>query len=158
MNTKKGKVYKSSEIDLLIKRVKSKGRVGAWITKCKEGRYAVIIRTLEQNNSIAELHEKSDDVYYVIEGEGKIILNGTLHNPKIKAPGELIAEDIDNGDVFEIRKRDIVEIPRMTPHKVIADGMLQYLAIKIYSGQPYVPPFVTESDESNNITKRPQGW
>jgi mannose-6-phosphate isomerase-like protein (cupin superfamily) len=141
----RGKVYKLNFIEKLVDHIKKENRIGAWISKNQEDRYAVIVRTFDHENGIAELHEKSDDIYYVLDGKAKIVLNGNLNNPKEKDTGELIAESIDDGDTYQIEQGDIIEIPRGTPHQVIcANSYMQNLTIKVYSGKPYIPPFAHE--------------
>lgn len=140
-----GKVYKLDEINGLVDKVISQGRIGAWITKNDEDRYAVIVRTLKNENGIAEQHDKADDIYYIIDGQAKLVLNGKLFEPKAKVKGEFIADAIDGGNEHAIEKGDIVEIPRGTPHQIICDNSyLQYLSVKVYSGKAFIPDFATE--------------
>lgn len=64
----------------------------------------------------AELHDASDDVYYVLEGSAQLTLGGKLDNPKEQTPGEWRSEKIIDGTTFTIKKGDLIIVPRGTPH------------------------------------------
>jgi mannose-6-phosphate isomerase-like protein (cupin superfamily) len=64
----------------------------------------------------AEIHDASDDVYYVLEGTATLTLGGTLATPKEVEPGEWRGPRIDGGQNFEVKKGDLIIVPRGTPH------------------------------------------
>jgi len=64
----------------------------------------------------AEIHDASDDVYYVLEGTATLTLGGTLETPKEVEPGEWRGPRITGGQKVEIAKGDLVVVPRGTPH------------------------------------------
>ena len=64
----------------------------------------------------AEIHDASDDVFYVLEGSAELTLGGTLENPKEIAPGEWRSDKIVGGQTFTIKKGDLIVIPRGTAH------------------------------------------
>lgn len=64
----------------------------------------------------AEIHDASDDVYYVLAGTATLTLGGTLENPKEVEPGEWRGPRITGGQKVEIAKGDLVVVPRGTPH------------------------------------------
>lgn len=66
--------------------------------------------------SQAELHDDSDDVYYVLEGEAQLTLGGKLENPREISTGEWRSEKIIGGEIFIIKKGDLIIVPRGTPH------------------------------------------
>ena len=72
----------------------------------------------EKNSSAAnaEVHDASDDVYYVLEGSATLTLGGTLETPKEIEPGEWRGPKIVDGEKVEITKGDLVVVPRGTPH------------------------------------------
>ncbi|HEY8563107.1 MAG TPA: cupin domain-containing protein [Pyrinomonadaceae bacterium] len=67
----------------------------------------------------AEVHDASDDIFYVLEGSAELTLGGQLDNPKEAAPGEWKSDKIINGQSFTIKKGDLVVVPRGTPHQRI---------------------------------------
>jgi mannose-6-phosphate isomerase-like protein (cupin superfamily) len=64
----------------------------------------------------AEIHDASDDVYYVLEGAATLTLGGRLEAPKEVEPGEWRGPRIEGGKEFEVKKGDLVVVPRGTPH------------------------------------------
>ena len=70
-----------------------------------------------RENADAEVHDASDDVYYVLEGEAMLTLGGKLAEPKESAPGEWKGRTIAGGQTMTIRKGDLVVVPRGTPHQ-----------------------------------------
>lgn len=81
----------------------------------------------------AELHDASDDVYYVLEGGATLVLGGKLDAPKEVEPGEWRSPRIIDGKTFEITKGDLVVVPRGTPHqRSTANKDFTMILIKIY--------------------------
>jgi mannose-6-phosphate isomerase-like protein (cupin superfamily) len=63
-----------------------------------------------------EIHDASDDVYYVLEGSAVLTLGGKLAEPKEVEPGEWRGPRIEGGQNFEVKKGDLIIVPRGTPH------------------------------------------
>ena len=82
----------------------------------------------------AEVHDASDDVYYVLEGAATLTLGGRLEAPVEREPGEWRAPRISGGKTFEIRKGDLVVVPRGTPHMRSTAGKdFSMILIKIFA-------------------------
>jgi len=82
----------------------------------------------------AELHDDSDDVYYVLEGGATLVLGGKLEGPKEVEPGEWRSLRIVGGKTFEITKGGLVIVPRGTPHqRSTANKDFTMILIKIYA-------------------------
>jgi mannose-6-phosphate isomerase-like protein (cupin superfamily) len=82
----------------------------------------------------AELHDASDDVYYVMDGSATLVLGGKLDAPKETEPGEWRSPRIIDGKTYEIRKGDLVIVPRGTPHqRSTANKDFTMILIKIYA-------------------------
>lgn len=64
----------------------------------------------------AEIHDASDDVYYVLEGSATLTLGGKLETPKEVEPGEWRGPRIEGGQNVEVKKGDLIVVPRGTPH------------------------------------------
>src|SRR5205807_6932865 len=81
----------------------------------------------------AELHDASDDVYYVLDGSATLVLGGKLDAPKETDPGEWRSPRLLNGKTVEIRKGDLVVVPRGTPHQRSTENKdFTMILIKIY--------------------------
>src|SRR4030095_14883236 len=80
----------------------------------------------------AELHDASDDVYYVLAGTARLTLGGRLEAPKEVEPGEWRSASINGGQTFQISKGDLIVVPRGTPHQRTGKDFSMIL-IKIYA-------------------------
>ena len=89
----------------------------------------------KKNNAQAEVHDASDDVFYVLEGSAELTLGGSLENPKEATAGEWKSDKIIGGQTFTIKKGDLIVIPRGTPHQRIntKGKTFSLLLIKIFS-------------------------
>ena len=88
----------------------------------------------------AEVHDKSDDVYYVLEGTATLTLGGRLEGAKETESGEWRAIGIVGGQNFEIKKGDLVIVPRGTPHQRSTVGKtFSMILIKVFA-DPLSPP------------------
>ena len=89
----------------------------------------------------AEVHDQSDDVYYVLEGTATLTLGGTLENPKEVEPGEWRAPKIVGGEKVEIKKGDLIVVPRGTPHhRSTTNQDFTMLLIKVWEDPRPAPP------------------
>jgi mannose-6-phosphate isomerase-like protein (cupin superfamily) len=90
----------------------------------------------EKNRAVAaaELHDASDDVYYVLDGSAMLTLGGKLDSPKETDPGEWRSPKIIAGKTFEIKKGDLIVVPRGTPHQRSTENKdFTMILIKIYT-------------------------
>lgn len=68
-----------------------------------------------------EYHAHRDHVFQVLDGMTRYEVGGTPKNARETKPGEWLAPDSEGFKVFELKKGDILLIPRMTPHKRITE-------------------------------------
>ncbi len=89
-------------------------------------------------DDLNEVHDGSDDVYYVLEGTATLLLGGSLVDPKETSPGEWRAKTAVGGQRYLIRKGDLVFVPRGTPHHRTVTGKgFSMILIKIFeTAQP----------------------
>jgi mannose-6-phosphate isomerase-like protein (cupin superfamily) len=87
-----------------------------------------------KTGAAAELHDASDDVYYVLDGSATLVLGGKLDAPQEVEPGEWRSPHIVDGKTIEIKKGDLVIVPRGTPHqRSTANKDFTMILIKIYA-------------------------
>ena len=87
----------------------------------------------------AEVHDASDDVYYVLEGAATLTIGGRLEAPRESERGEWRAARINGGRTVEIRKGDLVVVPRGTPHMRSTAGKdFSMILVKIWA-EPLPP-------------------
>jgi mannose-6-phosphate isomerase-like protein (cupin superfamily) len=90
----------------------------------------------------AEVHDASDDVYYVLDGAATLILGGRLDAPHEAQPGEWRAAHIVGGQTVNIAKGDLIVVPRGTPHQRSTTGKdFTMILIKVFAEPlPATPP------------------
>jgi mannose-6-phosphate isomerase-like protein (cupin superfamily) len=82
----------------------------------------------------AEVHDASDDVYYVIDGSATLTLGGTLDAPREAEPGEWRAPRIIGGRTLDVAKGDLIVVPRGTPHQRSTTGKdFTMILIKVFA-------------------------
>ncbi|PYS94271.1 MAG: hypothetical protein DMF64_01380 [Acidobacteria bacterium] len=87
-----------------------------------------------KTGAAAELHDASDDVYYVLDGSATLVLGGALDAPHEIEPGEWRAPRIIGGQTIEINKGDLVVVPRGTPHQRSTAGRdFTMILIKVFA-------------------------
>jgi lysophospholipase L1-like esterase/mannose-6-phosphate isomerase-like protein (cupin superfamily) len=88
----------------------------------------------ETSAATAEIHDASDDVYYVLDGSATLTLGGTLDGPKEVEPGEWRGPQIIGGQKVTINKGDLVIVPRGTPHHRSTMGQnFTMILVKIFA-------------------------
>ena len=90
----------------------------------------------KRENDLVELHDGSDDYYYVLDGTATLMLGGKLDDPKEVSPGEWRAKIATGGQKVEIKKGDLVFVPRGTPHQRTVTGKgFSMILVKIFADQ-----------------------
>lgn len=100
----------------------------------------------EKAAGLAEVHDASDDIYYVLEGSATLTLGGTLEAPKEIDPGEWRGPKIIDGKEVKISKGDLIVVPRGMPHVRSTTGQdFSMILIKVYTGGMPAPKPVAGS-------------
>src|ERR1700744_2398942 len=63
-----------------------------------------------------EVHEKTTDILFVVEGEATYVTGGKMINGKQTQPGEWLGESIEGGEEHHLKKGDVIIVPAGTPH------------------------------------------
>ena len=63
-----------------------------------------------------EVHEKTTDILYIVEGEAVYVTGGKVINGKQTRPGEWIGESIEGGTEHHLKKGDVIIVPAGQPH------------------------------------------
>jgi mannose-6-phosphate isomerase-like protein (cupin superfamily) len=63
-----------------------------------------------------ELHEKTTDILFVVEGEALYVTGGKMIDGKQTRPGEWIGANIEGGVEHHLKKGDVIIVPAGTPH------------------------------------------
>ena len=78
-----------------------------------------------------EVHEKTNHVFIIVEGEATLVTGGTLVGARDTAPGQRRAPSVDGGEVHHLSKGDVITIPARTPHwfKEVPTQTIAYYAV-----------------------------
>jgi len=64
----------------------------------------------------AEMHEKTNHVFIIVDGEADFVTGGKMIDPKVISPGQTRGTGIEGGVVHRLSKGDVITIPANTPH------------------------------------------
>ena len=80
-----------------------------------------------------EVHEKTNHIFIVTEGEATFVTGGTLVNARQTAPGQTRADRVEGGTTFHLSKGDVITVPAKTPHwfKDVPTQTIAYYAINL---------------------------
>jgi mannose-6-phosphate isomerase-like protein (cupin superfamily) len=78
-----------------------------------------------------EVHEKTNHVFIIVEGEATFVTGGTLVGAKDTAPGQIRAASVQGGTTHHLAKGDVITVPAKTPHwfKEVPTKTIAYYAI-----------------------------
>jgi mannose-6-phosphate isomerase-like protein (cupin superfamily) len=93
------------------------------------------LRVLAQRRGSGEVevHETTNHVFIIVEGEATMVTGGTLVGAKNTAPGQIRASDVQGGQTHHLAKGDVITIPAKTPHwfKEVPTKSVAYYAVNI---------------------------
>ena len=80
-----------------------------------------------------EVHDTTNHVFIIVEGEATMVTGGTLVGAKQTAPGQIRASDVQGGQTHRLSKGDVITIPAKTPHwfKEVSTKTVAYYAVNI---------------------------
>jgi mannose-6-phosphate isomerase-like protein (cupin superfamily) len=127
-------VMSSQSLDDLQKTLQPENKTSELIDSSGMQLRVAVQHEKNRSGASAELHDASDDVYYVLNGTATLMLGGKLEDPKETDPGEWRSPRIIDGKTFEIKKGDLIVVPRGTPHqRSTANKDFTMILIKIYA-------------------------
>ena len=80
-----------------------------------------------------EVHEKTNHIFIITEGEATFVTGGTLVNARQTAPGQTRAASVEGGTTYHLTKGDVITVPAKTPHwfKEVPTQTIAYYAINL---------------------------
>ena len=127
-------VMSSQSLDDLQKTLQPDNKTSELIDSAGMQLRVAVQHEKNKTGAAAELHDASDDVYYVLNGSATLVLGGKLESPKEADPGEWRSPRIIDGKTIEIKKGDLVVVPRGTPHQRSTENKdFTMILIKIYA-------------------------
>jgi mannose-6-phosphate isomerase-like protein (cupin superfamily) len=93
--------------------------------------HGLIVLAQRRGAGEVEVHEKTNHVFIIVEGEATFVTGGTLVGGRETAPGQRRAPDVQGGEVHHLTKGDVITIPAKTPHwfKEVPTKTIAYYAI-----------------------------
>ena len=93
--------------------------------------HGLIVIAQRRGAGEVEVHEKTNHVFIIVEGEATFVTGGTLVGAKDTAPGQRRAPNVQGGEVHHLTKGDVITIPAKTPHwfKDVPTKTIAYYAI-----------------------------
>jgi len=78
-----------------------------------------------------EVHDKTNHIFIIVEGEATFVTGGTLVGAKNTAPGQIRAASLNGGQTHQLKKGDVITVPAKTPHwwKDVSTKTIAYYAI-----------------------------
>ena len=79
------------------------------------------------------MHDTTNHVFIIVEGEATLVTGGTLIGAKQTAPGQVRASDVTGGQTYHLTKGDVITIPAKTPHwfKEVPTKTVAYYAVNM---------------------------
>ena len=93
--------------------------------------HGLIVLAQRRGAGEVEVHEKTNHVFIIVEGEATFVTGGTLVGAKDTAPGQRRAPSVEGGVVHHLSKGDVITIPAKTPHwfKEVPSKTIAYYAV-----------------------------
>lgn len=81
----------------------------------------------------AEVHETTNHVFIIVEGEATMVTGGKLVDGKQTAPGQIRGTGVTGGQTHRLTKGDVITIPAKTPHwwREVPTKTVAYYAVNI---------------------------
>jgi mannose-6-phosphate isomerase-like protein (cupin superfamily) len=65
----------------------------------------------------SEMHDNTNHVFIIMDGEAEFVTGGKMVDPKVIAPGQTRGSGIEGGVSHHLAKGDVITIPAKTPHQ-----------------------------------------
>ena len=95
--------------------------------------HGLIVLAQRRGAGEVEVHEKTNHVFIIVEGEATFVTGGTLVGARETAPGQRRASSVQGGEIHHLTKGDVITIPAKTPHwfKEVPTQTIAYYAVKM---------------------------
>jgi glc operon protein GlcG len=105
---------------------------GAVLDDGSNGENYMVHASRREKSGLSEVHELDTDIIYVLDGTATFVTGGKSVDSKLVAANELRGSMIDGGDTRELKKGDVVIVPKGTAHwfKQV-DGAFLYYVVKV---------------------------
>jgi mannose-6-phosphate isomerase-like protein (cupin superfamily) len=93
--------------------------------------HGLILLAQRRGAGEVEVHEKTNHVFIIVEGEATFVTGGTMVDARQTAPGQTRAPSVQGGETHHLTKGDVITIPAKTPHwfKEVPTQTIAYYAV-----------------------------
>jgi mannose-6-phosphate isomerase-like protein (cupin superfamily) len=93
--------------------------------------HGLILLAQRRSAGEVEVHEKTNHVFIIVEGEATLVTGGTLVGARETAPNQRRASSVEGGETHHLTKGDVITIPAKTPHwfKDVPTKTIAYYAV-----------------------------
>ena len=93
--------------------------------------HGLIVLAQRRGAGEVEVHEKTNHVFIIVEGEATFVTGGTLVGARETAPDQRRASGVQGGQTHHLTKGDVITIPAKTPHwfKEVPTKTIAYYAV-----------------------------
>ena len=93
--------------------------------------HGLIVLAQRRSAGEVEVHEKTNHVFIVVEGEAMFVTGGTLVGARETGSGQRRAASVQGGQTHHLTKGDVITIPAKTPHwfKEVPTQTIAYYAV-----------------------------
>ena len=112
--------------------VKAAFEKGAVLEDGSNGENYMVHASRREKAGMSEVHELDTDIIYVLDGTAVFVTGGKSVDAKMTAQGEFRGTMIEGGETRNLKKGDVVIVPKGTPHwfKQV-DGAFLYYVVKV---------------------------
>jgi glc operon protein GlcG len=105
---------------------------GAVLEDGSNGENYMVHASRREKSGLVEIHELDTDIIYVLDGTATIVTGGKSLESKQIAPNEFRGTSVDGGETRQLKKGDVLIVPKGTPHwfKQV-DGAFLYYVVKV---------------------------
>ena len=95
--------------------------------------HGLIVLAQRRGMGEVEVHEKTNHVFIIVEGEATFVVGGTLVDARQTAPDQRRASSVQGGQTYHLTKGDVITIPAKTPHwfKEVPTETIAYYAVNM---------------------------
>jgi mannose-6-phosphate isomerase-like protein (cupin superfamily) len=97
------------------------------------GENGLIVLAQRRGAGEVEVHENTNHVFIIVEGEATFVTGGTMVGAKNTAPGQTRAASVEGGTTYHLTKGDVITIPAKTPHwfKEVPSKTIAYYGVNL---------------------------
>ena len=105
---------------------------GAVLSGGTNGENYMVHASRREKAGLSEVHDLDTDIIYVLDGTATVVTGGKSVDPKTIEPGEHRGTALEGGETRQLKKGDILIVPKGTPHwfKQV-DGTFLYYVVKV---------------------------